>query len=152
MKVILYLLSLLSTPIPSLSEFRRFDGLINAASNYVHYSEGYIVTPGYVDVSNLVFESVDDGKRNDYVPEKRNWDDDAEGEEEVLYDDNAEYGDDNSEGDDGGNRLLVGENDDEESAVVPGSTVSSCMKCFIMLFQLYLSPATSLCMRTYDSL
>ena len=26
------------------AEYRRFDGPVNAASNYVHYSEGYVVS------------------------------------------------------------------------------------------------------------
>eukprot|EP00804_Cyclotella_cryptica_P030449 CCRYP_008523-RA/>CCRYP_008523-RA protein AED:0.11 eAED:0.11 QI:0/0.5/0.33/1/0.5/0.33/3/128/516 len=39
------------------AEHRRFDGPIEAASNYIHYSEGFVVTPGYVDISELEFEA-----------------------------------------------------------------------------------------------
>ena len=54
--VLVLLLSLLLTP--TRAEHRRFDGPISAASNYIHYSEGYVVTPGYVDISELEFEAV----------------------------------------------------------------------------------------------
>lgn len=78
MKTLLSLAALLgaSFPAPALAEFRRFDGDIAAASNYIHYSEGYVVAPGYVDVSDLAFAaSADDG-----VPEnedEREWNDDV---------------------------------------------------------------------------
>ena len=68
---LLSLLGLLSLICPALSEFRRFDGEINAASNYIHFSEGYVVTPGYIDISNLVFASADEGTSSAYVPEDR---------------------------------------------------------------------------------
>ena len=34
---------------------RNFKGKLAATPEYIHYSEGFIVAPGYVDLSNLVF-------------------------------------------------------------------------------------------------
>jgi hypothetical protein len=70
---ILAIAALVALSSPSNAEFRRFDGEINAASNYVHYSEGYVVTPGYVDISNLVFETVDDGTRGEEEEEEEEY-------------------------------------------------------------------------------
>ena len=53
----LLLLTLSQIP-QTLAEHRHFDGPISAASNYIHYSEGYVITPGYVDISNLEFEAI----------------------------------------------------------------------------------------------
>ena len=77
MKTLLSLAALLgaSFPAPSLAEFRRFDGDIAAASNYIHYSEGYVVAPGYVDISDLAFASADDGMPE--LEEEREWNDDV---------------------------------------------------------------------------
>ena len=95
------------------AEFRRFDGPINAASNYIHYSEGFVVTPGYVDISHLVFATADNGGiPNKYIPEEREWDDDAD--EINEYDD---FTDDNNER----KRYLDG---DENAEIASGSTVS----------------------------
>ncbi|KAL7545558.1 hypothetical protein ACHAWF_008908 [Thalassiosira exigua] len=41
-------------PPGAVAEFRRFDGPIHAASNYIHYSEGYVVTPGFIDFVDIV--------------------------------------------------------------------------------------------------
>ena len=123
MKSIPVLLSLLALH-PTSGEHRRFDGPINAASNYVHYSEGYIVTPGYVDVSNLVFSSsADNGSNSNKLFSGKardgDWNDEEMG--EVAVDDDAEYDDDaDYEGDDDGGRRLDGEDEGGES----GSTVS----------------------------
>mmetsp|Transcript_19741 Transcript_19741/g.42338 ORF Transcript_19741/g.42338 Transcript_19741/m.42338 type:complete len:564 (+) Transcript_19741:170-1861(+) len=97
----------------TLAEFRRFEGPIDAASNYIHYSEGYVVTPGYVDISDLVFESADDGGTpGEYVAEERDWDDD-DGEEET--------GEDDGEG--GRRDRRLGEDGDEvDAALASGST------------------------------
>lgn len=45
----------------SLAEIRAFEGPIEASANFIHYSEGFIVTPGYVDISDLAFTSDDNG-------------------------------------------------------------------------------------------
>ena len=58
-----FIVLLLLSAGPANAEYRRFDGPINAASNYVHYSEGYVVTPGYVDISNLWFKTAEDSAR-----------------------------------------------------------------------------------------
>lgn len=107
MKVLSLLLALATTSTPSHAEFRQFEGVIEAASNYVHYSEGYVVTPGYVDISNLVFEAADGGKRAKIFA--KDWTDDGgDGAEVEVWDDDGE--------DDGGERFL------EDAAL--GSTVS----------------------------
>lgn len=55
-------LLLLLTATASLAEYREFNGLIEADSTYIHYSEGYIVAPGFIDLKQLVFRTVaDDG-------------------------------------------------------------------------------------------
>ena len=84
-------LILLLLPTSTNAEHRRFDGPINAASNYIHYSEGYVVTPGYVDISDLVFEAVGEAGNGgemmmDYYDDGVGYDDDDDG---VM-----EYGDD----------------------------------------------------------
>lgn len=37
------------------AEIRPFHGYLEAASFFVHYTSGYIQTPGHVDLSNLKF-------------------------------------------------------------------------------------------------
>lgn len=105
------------------AEFRRFEGPIDAASNYVHYSEGYVVTPGYVDISHLVFESADgDGTPGAYVPEERDWDDDDGG----AYDeDDGDFEDDGDlEGEDGDGGGRERRLDGSVQSIAAGSTVS----------------------------
>lgn len=72
------------------AEHRRFDGPINAASNYIHYSEGYVVTPGYVDISELVFEAVGEAGQGAITAVG------GEGYDHYL-DDGVEYDDDGGE-------------------------------------------------------
>ena len=48
-----------------MAEIRSFDGPIEAAASYIHYSEGFIATPGYVDIGNLVFSTIDDDEEKD---------------------------------------------------------------------------------------
>ena len=118
MKSLLLLCAFLSLPSPAVSEFRRFDGPINAASDYIHFSEGFIVTPGYIDISNLVFASADEGTPANYIPEDREWNDDHEAVvEEARNDDRYAADDDNFD-----RRLEESIGDDTESAIVSGST------------------------------
>jgi hypothetical protein len=85
MKTLLSLAALLLgasfLPAPSLAEFRRFDGDIAAASNYIHYSEGYVVAPGYVDISDLSFAASADDDDVVGMPgeneDEREWNDDV---------------------------------------------------------------------------
>lgn len=85
------------------AEIRSFSGIIEAASSYIHYSEGYLVAPGYVDLSNLKFSTLD------YVVD------------EELADDKLFEGEENDdlggEGDDGGDRM-VDENPESDGSVV----------------------------------
>lgn len=57
---ILFFCFLGTMPSPITSEIRTFHGTIDATSAYIHYSEGYIVSPGFVDLSNLVFTTTAD--------------------------------------------------------------------------------------------
>lgn len=102
-------LLVLTAPFAS-AEIRRFDGPIDAASNYVHFSEGYIVAPGYVDVSGLTFRaSGDDGSdQRDYSGLNK-----GPYVEEVDFDDD---GFNNDDGVDDGNRLLAEEKEGEKAA------------------------------------
>lgn len=118
MKSFLFLFALISLPCPTVSEFRRFDGPINAASNYIHFSEGYIVTPGYVDISSLVFASADEGSSpSAYVPEDRDWNDNDDKYDAVI----EESHDDRVSGNDDRN-LEEKIGDDAESDIISGST------------------------------
>jgi len=111
---------------PAHGEFRRFDGDIDAASNYIHYSEGYVVTPGYVDISNLMFETVDDGAPGKYDAQERDWDDDDEGLELEEVDD-AAFDDDGDDDGGEGTRRLDGK--DVDAALSSGSTVGLLCRC-----------------------
>ena len=75
---------------PAQAERRRFDGPIAAASNYIHYSEGFVVTPGYVDISDLEFEAVSESVASKLFSEGVL---EAEG-DDGEYDDGEEYEDD----------------------------------------------------------
>lgn len=103
-------LSLLFFPIVN-AEIRSFSGVIEAASSYIHYSEGYLVAPGYVDISNLKFSTLL------YV---------EDAEVDVVGKDDDDIGNDDGEepapedGGDGGDRVL-----DEAAEGSDGSVVRS---------------------------
>lgn len=59
-----YLAPLLLLPILTKSEIRTFEGPLYATPEFIHYSEGFIVAPGYVDISNLVFKSLNEANDN----------------------------------------------------------------------------------------
>lgn len=42
-------------------ENRSYSGILTATPEYIHYSEGYLVVPGTVDLSGLLFSTSDDG-------------------------------------------------------------------------------------------
>ena len=63
------------------AEIRTFSGIIEAASSYIHYSDGYLVAPGYVDISGLKFQTLD------YVPDHELADDDMDGDDDTGGDD-----------------------------------------------------------------
>mmetsp|Transcript_67930 Transcript_67930/g.100774 ORF Transcript_67930/g.100774 Transcript_67930/m.100774 type:complete len:165 (+) Transcript_67930:163-657(+) len=99
-------LLLLSAKIPSVeSEIRTFHGELEAASNYIHFSEGYLVTPGYVDLTKLTFTTSDEDSEYDYHERadddyESNFDvDDMLGEDDTTSDkDEGEEGGDNDRG------------------------------------------------------
>lgn len=43
------------------AEIRQYQGLIEANSSFIHYSDGFLQAPGYVDLSNLKFVSLELG-------------------------------------------------------------------------------------------
>ena len=98
------------------AEIRSFSGIIEAASSYIHYSEGYLVAPGYVDLSDLKFSTLD------YVVDEELVDDEFEGEEDDDFggDDSAEGGG----GDDGGGDRMVDENPESDGSVVSDPRMS----------------------------
>jgi len=112
-------------PLATRAEFRRFEGPIDAASNYIHYSEGYVVTPGYVDITNLVFELADgeeSSTQEKYIPEERNWDDDGEKFDEDDGADVVEDEGNGGEGDDEGGRNRGLSEENVNDTLVSGST------------------------------
>jgi hypothetical protein len=58
------------------AEIRSFNGRIDAASMYIHYSDGYLIAPGYVDVSGLTFSTLEDEV---FIPEADTGSDDDNG-------------------------------------------------------------------------
>jgi len=112
------------------SEIRTFNGELEAASNYIHFSEGYLVTPGYIDLSDLTFtttdeesdyeyhDRVDDDGIDDDIPldddsamdeedaeEEEEGEEDRQGDDAVDVDEGEEGGDvEEGDGDDGGDR------------------------------------------------
>lgn len=89
------------------SEIRTFDGIIEAASTFIHYSEGYLVAPAYIDISNLVFQTIGDGGKKAYDLDKR-----VPEEDNVSHaNDDGESGDDDALADGGDRhvRLLAGD-------------------------------------------
>jgi len=90
------------------AEIRKFDGLIEAASNFIHYSDGYLVAPGYVDISGLTFSTLE------YVPDEELNDDALDGDE-----DDDVRNDDGGGG--GGDRRVLDESDQgSDGSVVSG--------------------------------
>ena len=81
------LLPLVSLPTIVTAEHRRFDGPLSAASNYIHYSEGYVVTPGYVDISELEFEAVSGSNNRLFNAESGGGMVEAEGYDDEYVDD-----------------------------------------------------------------
>eukprot|EP00978_Attheya_sp_CCMP212_P006408 scaffold14557_cov67-Attheya_sp.AAC.11 len=49
-----------------LAEIRQFDDVFKAASSVIHYSEGYVTAPGFVDLNDLVFSTADDFRNTEY--------------------------------------------------------------------------------------
>lgn len=92
------------------AEIRSFSGILEAASSYIHYSEGYLVAPGYIDLSGLVFSTLD------YIVDEELGDD---------FEDDDGGGNDDEEGGaegggDGGDRM-VDENQESDGSVVSES-------------------------------
>ena len=115
----------------SFAEFRRFDGPINAASNYIHFSEGFVVTPGYVDISDLIFTTADNGRPIEYIPEERSGggDDDDDGEGVAMEEVDDYSGDDAT----GGNRFLDGSYGGSERSSVSFSTLGIHLTTYLLL-------------------
>mmetsp|Transcript_3954 Transcript_3954/g.6762 ORF Transcript_3954/g.6762 Transcript_3954/m.6762 type:complete len:591 (-) Transcript_3954:625-2397(-) len=93
-------LLIVSTCTTCCAEIRKFTGLIEAASTYVHYSEGYLVAPGFVDLKYLEFKAGERGAGGGSVQAGKGGahigDDDAES---GVHDESQPKGS-------GGNRML----------------------------------------------
>lgn len=61
----LFLLSLSSLSQVVNCEIRAFNLLLEPASEYIHFVEGFLLNPGYIDLSELQFEAIDDGESKD---------------------------------------------------------------------------------------
>jgi hypothetical protein len=59
-----------------LAEIRQFDDVFKAASSVIHYSEGYVTAPGFVDLNDLVFSTADDFRNTEY--DDQYFDDDSD--------------------------------------------------------------------------
>ena len=77
--VLLIILSLVSVR----SEIREFNGLIDANSDVIHYSQGFLIAPGFIDLSGLTFTTQADVKGRDYDPEMRDPSDETAGDSET---------------------------------------------------------------------
>jgi hypothetical protein len=89
------------------AEIREFNGLIDADSSFIHYSEGFIIAPGYIDLSELTFTTTAGGEDDGYDPEMRDPSDETAGDSETD-DDTMIPGDaDTNPNKDGGGRRLT---------------------------------------------
>jgi len=57
--------------LPASAEIRSIEGSIEAAASFIHYSEGFIASPGYVDVGGLTFTTIDDNESKDQSSQVR---------------------------------------------------------------------------------
>jgi len=55
---VIVVLSLLLCILPAKAEIRRFHETIEANETFLHYSEGFLIAPGYIDLRNLEFKSL----------------------------------------------------------------------------------------------
>lgn len=89
------------------AEIREFNGVIEADSSFVHYSEGFIIAPGFIDLSGLTFTTMTAGEAGDYDPEMRDPSDESAGNSEDDDKTNPGDADANPNKDGGGHRLAV---------------------------------------------
>lgn len=113
-------------PSTTKAEIREFSGPVAADSTYIHYSEGFIVAPGFIDLSGLTFETMDDDEGDylgTYDGEER---EPTNGEEEHpidgVDDDDTDAPHDSEA--DGGNRLTTRRLGPDDGFDQKGSTVS----------------------------
>jgi hypothetical protein len=71
------LVSVLAASIPSsvLAEIKTFNGPLPATSRYVQYSSGYLVDPGYIDLTDVKF--IANENEPSLIPQDRYVDDDV---------------------------------------------------------------------------
>ena len=105
------------------AEYRQFDGIIQAAASYIHYSEGFVIAPGTIDISNLLFSTIDSGpttttndaNQSSQSSSSSSSSGTASGGESVgtpkEYTDDEEWNDDDTGG------LKVGEDDDNRQLI-----------------------------------
>jgi hypothetical protein len=101
------------------AEIRSFSGVIEASSSYIHYSDGYLVAPGYVDISGLTFRTID------YVPDEELADDEVgeEGDDDIGDDVGPEDG--GSSGGGGGRKVDADLSDQGSDGSVVSGRMSS---------------------------
>jgi hypothetical protein len=127
------------------AEIRDFTGVIQADSSFIHYSEGFIVAPGYIDLSELSFSTLDNGG-GVYDGEERDPTTDEDGGTGERNDDDTVDDDDNFPGDEsvnpnkdeGGGRLLT------DNAISNGSTVCKLMQEIVLSLTYFRSPSSRL--------
>ena len=96
-----------STPKTCNAEIRKFNGMIEAASTFVHFSEGYLVAPGKVDLSGLEFAAIGKASKGNKPVHASSANEGAEhGSEDARTDDDTN-GDSPTKPKGGGNRLLA---------------------------------------------
>jgi Lung seven transmembrane receptor len=83
---------------PVQSEIRELHFRLDPDSTLIHFSEGYVIAPGYINLGELKFQTLDDG----YVPGDFELDDDAD--DEMYGDDDENLGDEFYGDDDAANR------------------------------------------------
>lgn len=116
-----FLLTCSFCAIPSKAEIREFNGPVEADSTYIHFSEGYIVAPGYIDLSGLKFTTFDDDEGiglGSFAGEEREPTNDGENPDDADHVDDDDI-DTPRDSEGGGNRRDLGQDgfDQKDSTV-----------------------------------
>ena len=118
----LYFLLLCGIVLPQtvVSEIRDFRVVLEPDSTVVHYSEGYLKAPGYIDLSNLRFSTTGAYYPDDFDPtiaDDATYPDEADdalAEMDDDFDDGGE-GDDNNNGEGGGDDATKDDDDNNDN-------------------------------------
>ena len=55
MKTVILLILSIASILECNAEIRNFVGKLQATADFIHYSEGFIIAPGFIDISGLTF-------------------------------------------------------------------------------------------------